>query len=567
MDWIVKEVSQSIQIPDYLTSAVTRIEMILSKGLGFLAKFGAVGVAGTSSLVYLDHIDALDLTDSTFIRGVRTALTTCSIISDYKFSLHGIDENSSDYEALKSEAHHRSADKLLKLVWKNRGTYVKVGQHLGGMDYLLPKEYTETLRILHSSAPQSDVEEIKRVVTEELNVDDISEVFCEFSPEPLGTASLAQCHKAKLKSDGTVVAVKVQHPKVKLHAQQDMDMMTSALNLVLRFFPEFEFMWISEETKENLPVELNFTNEVRNCLRATDNLKCFPWVKLPEVYPEYCSSRVLTMEFLDGHQCNDTNFFKSEEIEFSQVSRLLGKLFSEMIFVHGFVHSDPHPGNILVRRKPPSETSSPTSFFSSFFKEKDELEIMLIDHGLYRELSEEFRYKYAHLWQSIIRSDNRGIEKWSRELGSAEMYPLLATIVTGRSWDVVGGKGVHQVQLTDEEDEQIRDGVGDFLVDISHVLNRIPREMLLVLKTNDHLRGLEHFYGVRGHASGFIDMSKCCLRALNQLEWSRAGPGSGAYIFSSISLRMQLLQISIFEWFMWLYRDYYEDNDKQSSAS
>ena len=118
------------------------------------------------------------------------------------------------------------------------------------MDYLLPDEYTKVLKVLHSSAPQSSIEDIKqvykshltldedfgliflKVVCQELGLKSVDEIFTEFSPTPLGTASLAQVHKARLKKDNSVVAVKVQHPKVRNHSAKDIKMMESGLKYV-----------------------------------------------------------------------------------------------------------------------------------------------------------------------------------------------------------------------------------------------------------------------------------------------------------------------------------------------
>jgi len=512
------------------------------------------GFVGTSTIIVLDKASVIDTADYPIFRAARTSLTVCSILADYKLSLISLEDGTKCYEQAKSLVHTRSAEKLLKLCWKNRGTYVKVGQHLGGMDYLLPDEYTKVLKVLHSSAPQSSIEDIKQVVCQELGLKSVDEIFTEFSPTPLGTASLAQVHKARLKKDNSIVAVKVQHPKVRNHSAKDIKMMESGLKLVLKVFPDFQLMWLSEETKENLPIELDFRNELENCRTAADNLKVFDWVKLPQMYPQLSTSRVLVMEFLEGGQVNDQSYFTNNGIDYNIVSRMLGKLFSEMIFVHGFVHCDPHPGNILVRWK---KNNSSSSLFELIFGKQKQLEIILLDHGLYRRLSEEFRFNYANLWQSIIEADLKNIEYWSRQLGSYEMYPLLATIVTGRSWEVVGDQGIQNVKFSKTEDDTLRDGVGEYLVDISHVLNRIPREMLLVLKTNDHLRGLEHFYGVRGEASGFLDMSGCCLRALRDLKCEKLKENSNLLFYYtnsfllSVKLQINLLKIHLYEWYLW----------------
>ena len=101
----------------------------------------------------------------------------------------------------------------------NGGAYIKVGQYVGSLDYLLPPEYVQTMKVLHSNAPQSPLCDIKYVIEEELNCK-VEEVFRSFEDTPIGAASLAQVHKATL-HDGRIVAVKVQHRDVQKHAAVD----------------------------------------------------------------------------------------------------------------------------------------------------------------------------------------------------------------------------------------------------------------------------------------------------------------------------------------------------------
>jgi aarF domain-containing kinase len=137
-----------------------------------------------------------------------------------------------------------------------------VGQHIGALEYLLPTEYVKTMQILHSNAPQNPVEDIYKVIRQDLKMNP-EEIFDSFDPNPIGTASLAQVHHARLK-DGTEVAVKVQHPYVRGNSTVDMKTMEVLVNLTARVFPDFKFNWLVEETKKNIPIELDFVNEGRN---------------------------------------------------------------------------------------------------------------------------------------------------------------------------------------------------------------------------------------------------------------------------------------------------------------
>ncbi|KAI8421633.1 hypothetical protein MSG28_009634 [Choristoneura fumiferana] len=133
-------------------------------------------------------------------------------------------------------------------------------------------------------------------------------LFSEFDTEPLGTASLAQVHRAKLK-DGTEVAVKVQHHFVRKNIQIDITWMELVLKAMAKIFPEFQMQWLIDETRKNIMKELDFLQEGRNAE-------------------------------------------KKHKIDKADLCRKLGDLYSHMIFISGFVHSDPHPGNILVRKDP-----------------------------------------------------------------------------------------------------------------------------------------------------------------------------------------------------------------------
>ncbi len=137
------------------------------------------------------------------------------------------------------------------------------------------------MKVLHKDAPQSSVEDMYSVIREDFGKN-VSDIFQEFDEEPIGTASLAQVHRAKLK-DGTEVAVKIQHPMVKKHSFVDMNTMELLVRLVAKIFPEFQFLWLAEETKKNLPLELDFIHEGHNCDRVARMFQHFKYLIVPKV--------------------------------------------------------------------------------------------------------------------------------------------------------------------------------------------------------------------------------------------------------------------------------------------
>jgi len=115
------------------------------------------------------------------------------------------------------------------MCWRNGGCFIKVGQHIGALDYLLPEEYVNTMKVLHQYAPESPIEDIKRIIATDLG-HSVDELFSSFDERPIASASLAQVHRATRGSDGEVVAVKVQHPHIKAHSAVDMATMEVSID-------------------------------------------------------------------------------------------------------------------------------------------------------------------------------------------------------------------------------------------------------------------------------------------------------------------------------------------------
>uniref|UniRef100_UPI0037E92F1F aarF domain-containing protein kinase 1 n=1 Tax=Semicossyphus pulcher TaxID=241346 RepID=UPI0037E92F1F len=497
---------------------------------GRLLKVSSVATAVFASSGFYLYSKQLDLNDLSVIRFGRAAATTAVISYDYLTAFKHVELGTEEYWALKSKVHLRSAERLRDLCCANRGTFIKVGQHLGALDYLLPEEYTSTLKVLHSRAPQSSMEEIQQVIREDLGKE-LSELFVSFEENPQGAASLAQVHKAVL-HDGRTVAVKVQHPKVQRQSSKDIVVMEVLLRAVHWLFPDFAFMWLVEEAKKNMPLELDFLNEGHNAERVAKMLGHFPFLKVPMIHWHLSTNRILTMEFAEGGQVNDRDYMKKHGINVNEISENLGKMYSEMIFVHGFVHCDPHPGNVLVRKCPQSKKT----------------EIVLLDHGLYQVLQPDFRLDYCRLWQSLIKGDMSGVERYSRRLGAGDLYPLFACVLTARSWTAVNA-GISSVPVTNSEDVEIRTNAALYLPQISDLLNRVPRQMLLLLKTNDLLRGIETTLQTRAASSSFINMSRCCIRAMARHKRSKAR-SRRRRLQITVAESLNLWQLSVYELFL-----------------
>lgn len=398
-----------------------------------VSKYLAVGGA-TAGTVALLHNNDYDVSTIGLVRFGRAAFAVGAIAIDYKISLRGVDQESPEALDLWSTVHQRSADRLLKLCSTNGGVFIKVGQHIGALDYIVPPEYCSTLKVLHSHAPKSSLEDVRKVIAVDLGKEP-EEVFSNFEDEPLGTASLAQVHKAILKETGETVAVKVQHPRVKKHSLVDLATMDMLVRLVEYNFPDFSFSWIADEMKRNLPLELDFLNEGRNADRVKNMLSHLKWLRIPNINWSHSSTRVLTMEYLEGGEVTNKEYMNANKIDVREVSNRITQMYCEMVFTEGFVHCDPHPGNILVRQT------------------KNGPEISLLDHGLYTFLPEKFRINYSQMWLAIINADVDNIRTYGKELGAGELFPLLACILAAKPWESLAAGLTKMNKKTDGKKE------------------------------------------------------------------------------------------------------------------
>ncbi|KAJ9578166.1 hypothetical protein L9F63_024973, partial [Diploptera punctata] len=267
------------------------------------------------------------------------------------------------------------------------------------------------------------------------------------------------------------------------------------VKLVSWVFPEFKFSWLVKESKRNIPIELDFLQEGHNAEKVGKMFSHLPWLKVPKIYWDLSTSRVLTMEYLEGGQVNDLTYIRSNKINPYEVADKLSRLYSQMIFIKGFVHSDPHPGNILVKKTA-----------------NGEIDIILLDHGLYAELSNDFRWEYSKLWFSILNKDKEGMRQHSENLGVGNLYFLLACMITGRTWDaIMSGHLIIKFSVLTKEyrDKEIP----NLLPQISDVLENINRQMLLILKTNDLMRGVE-FTLKNDKKTSFLVMSRCVIKSV-----------------------------------------------------
>jgi aarF domain-containing kinase len=473
-----------------------------------------------------------DLSDR-IIRFSRAASCAVVIAIDYKMSLRGL--SGEERARVIKEVHQRSAEKLLHLFQINRGIYVKAGQHISSLDYILPMEYVKTMVPLHDKAPSCPFEDIIQVFKEDFNSHpDI--MFAEFDREPVAAASLAQVHRAVTRS-GQEVAVKVQFPQLRRRCDGDVNTIAFLVNAAYKFFPDADFNWLVKEFRANLPKELDFIHEAKNAERAAAAFKNSPEVYVPKIIWEKTSSRILTMEYIHGVKLDDVAALKKLGVSVAKVAALLTKVFSQQIFLDGFVHCDPHPGNILIRK-----LGGRWGWLTP-----NEPQLVLLDHGLYRQLNDQFRLNYCRLWKALIEVDEDAIQEYSRLLcGPNASYQLFACILTARAWESRHKLGS---QMDESERDKLMSGAAQRFTEINHILAHVPSELLLMLKTNDLLRALNRELG--NPINTYLLTVRYCITAIT-LDELKHGPS----LYNRIQIHFDFLRfmagLAVVDWYLWL---------------
>eukprot|EP01018_Ginkgo_biloba_P028577 Gb_41116 [translate_table: standard] len=411
---------------------------------------------------------------STVCRGlVRSsrAIYTFTVNSlDYKYSLRGYDDKSDEYYEIRSQVHLRAAKRILKLCEANKGFYIKAGQFMASMQQV-PKEYIATLSILQDQAIPCNFRAIKQVFKNNFGKD-LSDIYVTFDEKPIAAASIAQVHHATL-SDGKKVAVKVQYPGLQQQLIVDITTMAVLSKAISWIFPDYQFEWIVPEFEKTLSKELDFVQEAENAERTARNFRNNSVVKIPLIFWDLTTRQVLTMQLMHGCKVDNLQCLLNAGLDPTKVAQSLLEVFAEMIFVHGYVHGDPHPGNILI---------SPHTNKSHGF------DIVLLDHGIYRELDEGFRIDFCHLWKALILSDRLEMQHMGERLGAGNYYRYLPVIFTGRT---IESKSVLGKGMSTEERKRLRQEVRQFTVgDVSQFMEGLPRDLLTVLRTDGLLRSI-----------------------------------------------------------------------------
>lgn len=260
------------------------------------------------------------------------------------------------YNVLQNLAKQEHPEKVREAFETLGPTFIKVGQMLSVRTDILTPAFIVEMRKLQDNVKTDSFEQVKQTIETEMELP-LEEIFASFDEEPLASASIGQTHKAVLKT-GELVAVKVQHPGIKEEIALDLSLFSKALPL-MKYIPESTVIDPKEtflEVKNSLEKELDSLIEAKNGKEFYQKNNGWEVIRTPIIYQEYCTSKLLVMEFMPGESLK--RFVaagpKADQTpeDYQKIKKALGdtlvRNFVKQVFEDGFFHADPHPGNLFV---------------------------------------------------------------------------------------------------------------------------------------------------------------------------------------------------------------------------
>lgn len=265
-------------------------------------------------------------------------------------------------------------------------TFVKFGQLMSTRTELFSQEMIAELSKLQDRVGVVPFDEV--IPTLDNYIPDWRDLFTSIDPKPLAAASISQVYRAVTR-DGTVIALKVQRPKISEKIEQDIGLLRSIAKLIEERKPELRIynpVALVEDFGVQIKKELDFTRDGSNAERLARNMKNsgLPRIKVPKIYWEYSGRELLAMEFVSGFRSDDVETIRAHGIDTKELANLGLKAFMIQIFQDGFYHGDPHAGNIQVSPKG---------------------DIVFLDFGVCGVLMKDMRNKFISLMLALFSAD------------------------------------------------------------------------------------------------------------------------------------------------------------------
>ncbi len=406
-------------------------------------------------------------------RNVRRLGQILDVLAKYGFGAFvdrtGLDRSRLGRRLLRSpdgmSIHEMPAAVRFRRVLEELGpTFIKFGQILSTRADLIPPRYCSELRKLQDRVPPFPFEEVKAAVEGDLKKP-LEEVFRHFSPKPAAAASLAQVHLATL-LDGKKVVVKVQRPRIKELIDEDLDILAQLARLANRYVEElkpYNPSQMVQEFRQAILKELDFTIEARNMERIRQMFEGDATVYIPRVFPAYSSQHVMVMERIEGIKVSDLKALEKAGLDRKQLAINGANAFLTQIFIYGFFHADPHPGNLFAL---------------------EGNRVAFIDFGMVGRLHKESKEQVAGMLVGIATRDTKRLLQAAVAMGAVKEDAPLQRL----SWDLEDL--LDRYYVSSLKSLKLGDALKDLLEVMARYQIRMPPEMTMLSKTLITIEGV-----------------------------------------------------------------------------
>lgn len=290
--------------------------------------------------------------------------------------------------------YRKNAQKALDTFLTLGPVYIKLGQWLSSRADILPQAYMEELAKLQDCVPVAPFDQVKPIIEKEFG--SIDSTFDDFESEAFSGASLGQVYRARL--DGRDVVVKVRRPGIEKMVQKDLKVLKKILPIGLWFVDpslKFSAKAMLAQFIETIHEELDYRIESSNLKQIKGNMANSS-VIIPQVYDQYSSANILTMEYVPGIKVTDIEALKAKNIDRTKLVIDIHKTFFTMLLRHSIFHADPHPGNISVT---------------------DDGRLILYDYGMVGKINDQTRRQLVRLYLALVDKDSSRTVHAMKELG------------------------------------------------------------------------------------------------------------------------------------------------------
>jgi predicted unusual protein kinase regulating ubiquinone biosynthesis (AarF/ABC1/UbiB family) len=354
------------------------------------------------------------------------------------------------------------------------GVMIKLGQFFASRVDILPKEIIDELSSLQDEVPAESFDAIRAALERELNRP-IGEIFSSINPTPTAAASLGQVHHVVLKS-GEKAIVKVQRPGIEALVAVDLQALRTAAGWVKRYGPirrRVDVDALADEFSRTLYQELDYLAEGRNIERFATDFKDWDNIRIPHLHWELTTRRVLVMEDIGAIKVSDVRAYQAQGVLASEVALALYDFYLQQVFVNGFFHADPHPGNMFVEPMADGDFT-----------------INVVDFGMVGQLSTQTRTQLREMFLGIATRDAprvvRAIDAagWLLPWANRGEIERAATKVFARYW------GISLSDIQNLDVNEMRGFMSEFRSLIYQAPFQIPSDLLFLGRALGILSGL-----------------------------------------------------------------------------